>query len=125
MRYLKKAAYYLGNACWKTLGGGLSALVWLALSALFAASLVGFPLTLTTLKNAYVCLKPFGSRITLVLGKNALLGLVWTLIAGWAFALFEIIRACAFLALPAGAFFAPQWLKLIRLALFPFSCENN
>lgn len=125
MRYLKKAAYYLGNACWKTLGGGLSALVWLALSALFAASLVGFPLSLTTLKNAYVCLKPFGSRITLVLGKNALLGLVWTLIAGWAFALFEIIRACAFLALPAGAFFAPQWLKLIRLALFPFSCENN
>lgn len=125
MRYLKKAAYYLGNACWKTLGGGLSALVWLALSALFAASLVGFPLSLTTLKNAYVCLKPFGSRITLVLGKNALLGLVWTLTAGWAFALFEIIRACAFLALPAGAFFAPQWLKLIRLALFPFSCENN
>lgn len=125
MRYLKKAAYYLGNACWKTLGGGLSALVWLALSALFAASLVGFPLTLTTLKNAYVCLKPFGSRITLVLGKNALLGLVWTLTAGWAFALFEIIRACAFLTLPAGAFFAPQWLKLIRLALFPFSCESN
>lgn len=125
MRYLKKAAYYLGNACWKTLGGGLSALVWLALSALFAASLIGFPLTLTTLKNAYVCLKPFGSRITLVLGKNALLGLVWTLTAGWAFALFEIIRACAFLALPAGAFFAPQWLKLIRLALFPFSCESN
>lgn len=125
MRYLKKAAYYLGNACWKTLGGGLSALVWLALSALFAASLVGFPLSLTTLKNAYVCLKPFGSRITLVLGKNALLGLVWMLIAGWAFALFEIIRACAFLALPAGAFFAPQWLKLIRLALFPFSCESN
>ena len=125
MRYLKKAAYYLGNACWKTLGGGLSALVWLALSALFAASLVGFPLTLTTLKNAYVCLKPFGSRITLVLGKNALLGLVWTLTAGWAFALFEIIRACAFLALPAGGFFAPQWLKLIRLALFPFSCESN
>ncbi|HIU62531.1 MAG TPA: hypothetical protein IAB07_02015 [Candidatus Caccalectryoclostridium excrementigallinarum] len=125
MRYLKKAAYYLGNACWKTLGGGLSALVWLALSALFAASLVGFPLSLTTLKNAYVCLKPFGSRITLVLGKNALLGLVWTLTAGWAFALFEIIRACAFLALPAGAFFAPQWLKLIRLALFPFSCESN
>ena len=121
MRYLKKAAYYLGNACWKTLGGGLSALVWLALSALFAASLIGFPLSLTTLKNAYVCLKPFGSRITLVLGKNALLGLVWTLTAGWAFALFEIIRACAFLALPAGAFFAPQWLKLIRLALFPFS----
>lgn len=125
MRYLKKAAYYLGNACWKTLGGGLSALVWLALSALFAASLIGFPLSLTTLKNAYVCLKPFGSRITLVLGKNALLGLVWTLTAGWAFALFEIIRACAFLALPAGAFFAPQWLKLIRLALFPFSCESN
>ena len=125
MRYLKKAAYYLGNACWKTLGGGLSALVWLVLSALFAASLVGFPLSLTTLKNAYVCLKPFGSRITLVLGKNALLGLVWTLTAGWAFALFEIIRACAFLALPAGAFFAPQWLKLIRLALFPFSCESN
>lgn len=125
MRYLKKAAYYLGNACWKTLGGGLSALVWLAISALFAASLVGFPLSLTTLKNAYVCLKPFGSRITLVLGKNALLGLVWTLTAGWAFALFEIIRACAFLALPAGAFFAPQWLKLIRLALFPFSCESN
>lgn len=125
MRYLKKAAYYFGNACWKTLGGGLSALVWLALSALFAASLVGFPLSLTTLKNAYVCLKPFGSRITLVLGKNALLGLVWTLTAGWAFALFEIIRACAFLALPAGAFFAPQWLKLIRLALFPFSCESN
>ena len=125
MRYLKKAAYYLGNACWKTLGGGLSALVWLALSALFAASLVGFPLSLTTLKNAYVCLKPFGSRITLVLGKNVLLGLVWTLTAGWAFALFEIIRACAFLALPAGAFFAPQWLKLIRLALFPFSCESN
>ena len=125
MRYLKKAAYYLGNACWKTLGGGLSALVWLALSALFAASLVGFPLTLTTLKNAYVCLKPFGSRITFVLCKNALLGLVWTLTAGWAFALFEIIRACAFLALPAGAFFAPQWLKLIRLALFPFSCESN
>lgn len=125
MRYLKKAAYYLGNACWKTLGGGLSALIWLALSALFAASLIGFPLSLTTLKNAYVCLKPFGSRITLVLGKNALLGLVWTLTAGWAFALFEIIRACAFLALPAGAFFAPQWLKLIRLALFPFSCENN
>lgn len=125
MRYLKKAAYYLGNACWKTLGGGLSALVWLALSALFAASLVGFPLSLTTLKNAYVCLKPFGSRITLVLGKNAFLGLVWTLTAGWALALFEIIRACAFLALPAGAFFAPQWLKLIRLALFPFSCESN
>lgn len=125
MRYLKKAAYYLGNACWKTLGGGLSAFVWLALSALFAASLIGFPLSLTTLKNAYVCLKPFGSRITLVLGKNALLGLVWTLTAGWAFALFEIIRACAFLALPAGAFFAPQWLKLIRLALFPFSCESN
>lgn len=125
MRYLKKAAYYLGNACWKTLGGGLSALVWLVLSALFAASLIGFPLSLTTLKNAYVCLKPFGSRITLVLGKNALLGLVWTLTAGWAFALFEIIRACAFLALPAGAFFAPQWLKLIRLALFPFSCESN
>lgn len=125
MRYFKKAAYYLGNACWKTLGGGLSALVWLALSALFAASLVGFPLSLITLKNAYVCLKPFGSRITLVLGKNALLGLVWTLTAGWAFALFEIIRACAFLALPAGAFFAPQWLKLIRLALFPFSCESN
>lgn len=125
MRYLKKAAYYLGNACWKTLGGGLSALVWLALSALFAASLIGFPLSLTTLKNAYVCLKPFGSRITLVLGKNALLGLVWTLTAGWAFALFEIIRACAFLALPEGAFFAPQWLKLIRLALFPFSCESN
>ena len=54
---------FAGNVIWFVLGGGITALVWLVGAAVFAASIVGLPLTRAAIEMAKMSAWPFGREV--------------------------------------------------------------
>ncbi len=122
VRYLKSAARFAGNFYWKTLGGALPALLWLLLAALCVCGAITFPLAPRALRYAYISYKPFGKSVAVIYGKNAFLGCLWACSLGALCAAPVLAAALAACAAGFGFFLLPQWVKVVRLILFPFSC---
>ena len=101
------------------------AFIWTALALTLACTLAGFPPALKCLRFAYISYKPFGKSVTLIYGKNAFLGLVWTCTLGGVMAVFCLISAITSCAVIAGIPSAGQWVKLIKRALFPYAAITD
>ena len=82
-------------------------------------SVIGFPIALDCFKIAYVNYKPFGKKIVLV-PDRIFASIVWIISIGWilgGISFFNALLSCATLI---GLPLAGQWLKVCRLAFFPF-----
>ena len=92
------------------------------LAALCVCGAITFPLAPRALRYAYISYKPFGKSVAVIYGKNAFLGCLWACSLGALCAAPVLTAALAACAAGFGFFLLPQWVKVVRLILFPFSC---
>ncbi len=111
----------IGNIIWFLLGGVWGALGWFIAGVLWSITIIGLPVGLQCFKFARLSAWPFGSDIVYSGGSGSfLLNLVWLLITGIPLALGHLGTAVLLALSIIGLPFAPQALKLARLALTPF-----
>ncbi|MCX4363601.1 MAG: hypothetical protein OSJ74_09525, partial [Clostridia bacterium] len=104
---------------WKIFGGIFLAVLWAFVGIALMFSVIGFPIALDCFKIAYVNYKPFGKKIVLV-PDRIFASIVWIISIGWilgGISFFNALLSCATLI---GLPLAGQWLKVCRLAFFPF-----
>ncbi len=115
---------FLGNIVWLLLGGLATALEYFAASIVLAATIIGIPFALQTVKLGVLELWPFGSRVETTEGNPGCLSTVMNII--WFFAggfwimithfVFGILLYLTIIGIPWGN----QHFKLAGLALTPF-----
>lgn len=116
---VKKVIKMLGNFYWKIFGGIFLATLWAILGITLMFSVVGFPIALDCFKIAYVNYKPFGKKIILV-PDRIFASIVWLLSIGWILGIISLVNALISCATLIGLPLVGQWLKVCKLALFPF-----
>lgn len=116
----------LGNIIWLIFGGLLASLGYIVFGALLCLTIVGIPFGMQAIRLGAATFAPFGKRIVTTERQSSLkllFDIVWILLFGWEIAMvhltFALILAITIVGLP----FAKQHLKMIPLALFPFSQE--
>ena len=116
---LKKAFSVLGNFYWKIFGGIFLATLWATVGVVLLFSVLGFPIAMDCFKIAYLNYKPFGKKIVLV-PNRIFASIIWFVSIGWiigSICLFNALVSCAtVIGLPLFS----QWLKVCKLAFFPF-----
>ncbi len=116
---IKKVFRTAGNLYWKIFGGIFLAVLWAFVGIALMFSVIGFPIALDCFKIAYVNYKPFGKKIVLV-PDRIFASIVLIISIGWilgGISFFNALLSCATLI---GLPLAGQWLKVCRLAFFPF-----
>ncbi|MDE6275425.1 MAG: hypothetical protein K2M75_02675 [Clostridia bacterium] len=116
---LKKAFSAAGNFYWKIFGGIFLATLWAAIGLALMFSVLGFPIALDCFKIAYVNYKPFGKRIVLI-PNRIFASIIWLVSVGWIIGSISIFNALLSCATIIGLPLLKQWLKVCKLAFFPF-----
>ncbi|HHX63446.1 MAG TPA: YccF domain-containing protein [Chloroflexi bacterium] len=116
----------LGNIIWLIFGGLLASLGYILFGALLCITVVGIPFGMQAIRLGVASFAPFGKRIVPAGPQSTLkllFDIIWILLFGWEIAMvhltFALILAITIVGLP----FAKQHLKMVPLALFPFSQE--
>ena len=116
------------NILWFVFGGWISFLAWLLAGCLLAITIVGLPWTAAALRLARSSCAPFGRQ---VLPKgvadggprsgvlDAILNVIWFLLAGWWLALHHVVLALGLFVTIIGIPFGLQHLKLAVISLAP------
>ncbi len=115
----------LGNLIWLVFGGFISAVVWAFAGLIAAITIIGIPFAKQFFKLASVMLTPFGTKVDIEFSKYPILNILWAIFVGWELALVYIGAAFFSAITIIGIPFSIQWLKLTRLALFPFGAKLN
>lgn len=123
MRWFAKKAFRIaGNVYWKIFGGIFVAGIWLAVGLALMFSVVGFPLSLECFRIGWLAYKPFGKSVVLIV-KRPIASFLWLISFGWIIGSVCIVNAIVSCATLVGFPLALQWLKICRLAFFPFCAE--
>lgn len=116
--------HFLGNLIWLILGGLLAGLIYIIGGAVLCLTVIGIPFGLQAIHLGVATLAPFGKTPVSAEKQSSLkilFDVVWILLFGWEIAMAHLtaalILAITIISLP----FAKQHLKLIPVALFPFS----
>ena len=116
------------NILWFVFGGWISFLAWLLAGCLLAITIVGLPWTAAAFRLAGFSCAPFGRH---VLPKgvadggprsgvlDAILNVIWFLLAGWWLALHHVVLALGLFVTIIGIPFGLQHLKLAVISLAP------
>ena len=117
------------NILWFVLGGWISMLAWMLAGVLLALTLIGLPWTRAAFRIAGFSAFPFGRHVVpsqLASGRrsgsgviDALLNVIWFLLAGWWLALHHLILAFLLICTIIGIPFAIQHFKLAMISLAP------
>jgi len=114
----------LGNLIWLIFGGLLVGVMYIVFGAILCLTVVGIPFGLQAIHLGKAALAPFGKTIVSAPNPNTLklvFDILWILLFGWEIAMAHL-TAALFLAITiVGLPFAKQHIKLIPIALFPFS----
>lgn len=125
---------FAGNIIWFVLGGWLTAIVWLLGAAVFAASIVGLPLTRAAIEMAKLSAWPFGkdvvhirdldqkglSATTAVTGAvGFVFNLLWAVTFGLALFLLYVFYGVLSCLTLIGIPFGLQAFKLAGISLWP------
>ena len=114
----------LGNIVWLIFGGFFAALEYIIGGALLCLTIVGIPFGLQSIRLGMATLAPFGKRVVpdeRQSGLRVIFDIVWIMLFGWEIALTHLVFAGILAITIVGIPFAKQHLKLVPVALFPFS----
>jgi len=115
---------FLGNVVWLVFGGFITAAEYVVGGALLCLTIVGIPFGLQSIRLGMATLAPFGKRVVDARHPGALkvvFDIVWILLFGWEIAVTHLVSALVLAITIVGMPFAIQHLKLVPVALFPFS----
>ena len=115
---------FFGNVIWLIFGGFIAGLGYIIGGALLCLTVVGIPFGLQSIRLGVATFAPFGKDVVSVENPNALkliFDLIWILLFGWEIAVAHLVSALILAITIIGLPFAKQHLKLIPMALFPFS----
>lgn len=117
----------LGNILWLIFGGFIAGLGYIVGGLVLCVTIIGIPFGLQSIRLGIATMAPFGKTVVTTGGNASTLTLffdiLWLFIAGWAIALAHIAHAVALAITIIGIPFAVQHIKLVPVALFPFSHE--
>lgn len=116
---IKKVFSALGNFYWKVFGGIFLAMLWVGIGLILLFSVLGFPLALDCFKIAYLNYKPFGKKIVLI-PNRIIASIIWFVCLGWLIGSISLLNALISCATLIGLPLIKQWLKVCKLAFFPF-----
>lgn len=111
---------FIANSMWKIVGGLFLALFWTAVAVALSLALIGFPIALKCYRIAYFAWKPFGRCGVVSIVKHPVFNIVWGLTVGLFFLMFSIFWVALLSITIIGLPFAYQWLKVMRVTIFPF-----
>ncbi len=116
---------FLGNLIWLIFGGLLTGLGYILGGLLLCLTIVGIPFGLQSIRLGVATLTPFGKEVVSE-EKGAgflrmVFNVIWILLFGWEIALAHLVGALLLAVTIIGLPFARQHIKLIPVALFPFS----
>ncbi len=111
---------FIANSMWKIVGGLFLALFWTAVAVALSLTLIGFPIALKCYRIAYFAWKPFGRSGVVSIVKHPVFNIVWGLTVGLFFLMFSIFWVALLSITIIGLPFAYQWLKVMRVTIFPF-----
>lgn len=117
----------IGNIIWLIFGGLIVALGYLIGGILLCVTIIGIPFGIQAMKLAAAALTPFGKEVVQVERESGRLALIfdiiWLFLFGWEIALAHLVGALLLAITIIGIPFARQHLKLVPVALFPFTYE--
>lgn len=117
----------LGNLIWLVFGGFVAGMGYIIGGLLICLTIVGIPFGLQAIKLGQATLAPFGKDVLESEGADrplrVLFDLIWLVLFGWEIALAHLVSALVLTLTIIGIPFAKQHLKLVPVALLPFSRE--
>lgn len=117
----------IGNIIWLIFCGLIVALGYLIGGILLCVTIIGIPFGIQAMKLAAAALTPFGKEVVQVERENGRLALIfdiiWLFLFGWEIALAHLVGALLLAITIISIPFARQHLKLVPVALFPFTYE--
>ncbi|MEA3375765.1 MAG: YccF domain-containing protein [Chloroflexota bacterium] len=114
----------LGNIIWLIFGGFIAGVEYIVGGLTLCLSIVGIPFGLQSIRLGRATFAPFGKRVVDAEHQGPLkllFDVVWIVLFGWEIALTHLLFALLLAITIVGIPFAKQHLKLVPLALFPFS----
>lgn len=115
----------IGNVIWLIFGGLITGLGYIIGGLVLCLTIIGIPFGLQSIKLGFAAFAPFGKDV--VETRNAdsplrlIFNLLWILLFGWEIALAHLISAAILAITIIGLPFAKQHIKLLPIALLPFS----
>ena len=115
----------LGNLIWLVFGGFVAAVGYIVGGLLLCLTIIGIPLGLPSINLGIAVFAPFGKHVVATHKEFGLLTLilniVWILVIGWGIAVTHLVGGLILCVTVIGIPFGIQHLKLIPVALMPFS----
>ncbi len=116
---------FLGNVIWLIFGGLVTGLGYILGGCVLLLTIIGIPFGLQSIRLGWATFAPFGKEVVVSGGAYGQLKLIfdilWLVFFGWEIALAHLVHAGILAITILGIPFALQHLKLIPVALFPFS----
>ena len=115
---------FLGNVVWLVFGGFVTAAEYMLSGAVLCLTIVGIPFGLRSIKLGLATLVPFGKNVIDAPEQRPLklvFDVIWIVLFGWEIAVTHLVSALVLAITIVGLPFARQHLKLVPVALFPFS----
>lgn len=117
----------LGNLIWLIFGGFVAGMGYIIGGLLLCLTIVGIPFGIQAIKLGQATLAPFGKEIVEAERPDrplrVVFDLIWLVLFGWEIALAHLVSALILTLTIIGIPFAKQHLKLVPVALLPFSRE--
>jgi uncharacterized membrane protein YccF (DUF307 family) len=115
----------IGNVIWLIFGGLIAGLIYILGGLVLCVTIIGIPFGLQSIKLGFAAFAPFGKEV--VETRNAdsplklIFNLIWILLFGWEIAVAHLVSAAILAITIIGLPFAKQHIKLLPIALLPFS----
>lgn len=116
---LRKIFKIAGNFYWKIFGGIFLASIWFVLGFILLFTVVGFPYSMQCFRISWLTYKPFGKNLVLI-SNHRIASFLWFVSIGWILGSISVLNAILSCATIVGFPLLGQWLKVCRLAFFPF-----
>jgi uncharacterized membrane protein YccF (DUF307 family) len=114
----------IGNIIWLVFGGFVAGMEYILGGLLMCLTVVGIPFGVQSIRLGVSTFAPFGKEVVDSTRQGALklvFDVIWILLFGWEIAMTHLVSALVLAITVVGIPFAKQHVKLVPIALFPFS----
>jgi uncharacterized membrane protein YccF (DUF307 family) len=115
----------IGNVIWLIFGGLIAGLIYILGGLVLCVTIIGIPFGLQSIKLGFAAFAPFGKEVVETHNADSplklIFNLIWILLFGWEIAVAHLVSAAILAITIIGLPFAKQHIKLLPIALLPFS----